>query len=199
MGFVIICLILSTNKTSAGGLLRRCSHTLWRVWTLMKAHTCAGLYIRTLFTKILLIFKKKKSRLSSSWINSNQKPHLHFFFLSSGLNHHLASRLHPWGRRFGSLFALEPFTVPSFFFCSHGRPPGGMKLNPPGVLCLHPPPLWWPLSLLHLWFMPPRAKGSSYTCDTWRWKQKKFCMFTVQLCLYWGMNTLFIGLFNRIH
>ena len=139
MCFLTICLILSTNKTRAPGLLRQCNPTLEWVRA-HDPHTCitsthvhvpmhnGKLLPIEPFNKYISYVPKNTAPMQLAFIRPTSQPHLSFF-LSSVSNLHIglwasSSRLEVWE----AIFALEPFTVaPSF--SRHGRvPEGGCNL-----------------------------------------------------------------------
>lgn len=88
MGFLTICLIQSTNKTRAGGLLRQCSATLEWVWA-HETHICSQVYTcpsvitrkRKRLSNCIFVFPKLFH--SAGFHKRNIKAPPKFFFLSS--------------------------------------------------------------------------------------------------------------------
>lgn len=150
MGFLTICLIRSTNKTEAGGLLRHCNPTLEWVWAhetqtypLRSKHVFMVISKKESFCLLRLQYNREKSFHSAGFHNRNYEPHLSSF-LSSVSNLPIG----PWAtslRReaWQLIFALEPFTVPPLLLEKWQSAWREVQLSLPGVLCLHPTPLWW--------------------------------------------------------
>lgn len=129
MGFLTICLIQSTNKTRAGGLLRQCSATFEWVWA-HETHICSQVYTcpsvitwkRKHLPKCIFVFPKLFH--SAGFHKRNIKAPPKFFFSHLFPIFRLAFGLCPWGKVWEAIFALELFTLPSSF-SRHGRVPKG--------------------------------------------------------------------------
>lgn len=127
MGSLTICLILSTNKTRAGGLLRQCSSTpKWVEHSELHTHvgsqvyTCPNVHSQQKGSLPMESFNKnnsvilKKTLSSSGFVRAIKKVsffHLVPIFL-------LAFELHPGGRRSGKVYLLWNYRLS---FSRHGR------------------------------------------------------------------------------
>lgn len=182
MGFLTICLILSTNKTRARGLLRQCNPTLEWVWTHWIAHTCvlSGLYMskcsRKLFAYWISSHKNtssilKKTLSFSSSVRVTRSPtKVPFFHLLPIFPLPLqatSSGQEVWK----AIFALEPFTAPSSSSPSsswrHGRMlEGGFAARPTWRAASPPhPPLVVVTNAVRHGFVPRRPPT---TATAWK-------------------------------
>lgn len=158
IGSLTICLILSTNKTRAGGLLRQCNPTLkWVEHHELRTHVSSQIYTRPNvcspkrnplpieyihWTNSCIL---KKALSCAGFHKSNQAP-IQSFCLSflSGSNLPTCPQAKSWRQQvWKAMFAQEWHTLLLKTRCSPG---GDCNLEPPGVLRLHP--LWWWLPIV---------------------------------------------------
>lgn len=121
------------------------------------------LHIESFKKNISYIIKKTLS--SSSFIRATKSPTKVCFFHLFPI-FPLAFGLRPWGGRFGRPHLLWNHLLcppPSRDMAERRR---GSQLGPPGVLCLHPTPLWWssPTLVQHR-FVP---RGPPATATAWK-------------------------------
>lgn len=168
MGSLTICLILSTNKTRAGGLLRQCNPSLkWVEQTELHTHVGSQVYtcpnVHSQKRKCLPIESLNKSNscilkktLSSNGFIRATKSLTKLSFFHPFPIFLLAFGLHPGGSRFGKLYLLWNHTLS---FSRHGRAPEACTtwsaVSPPN------PPLVVVTNTVQHWFVHRRHSHSS--------------------------------------